>query len=74
MNNENMNAINETENYSNNDILIKEKEEFQLTKNSIKYTFLIIKFEAKIIIKNKNYFVNLIKMTLIIYSGFKLIQ
>lgn len=62
MNNENMNAINnETENYSNNDILIKEKEEFQLTKNSIKYTFLIIKFEAKIIIKNKNYFVKLDK-------------
>ena len=62
MNNENMNAINnETENYSNNDILIKEKEEFQLIKNSIKYTFLIIKFEAKIIIKNKNYFVKLDK-------------
>ena len=61
MNNENMNAINETENYSNNDILIKEKEEFQLIKNSIKYTFLIIKFEAKIILKNKNYFVKLDK-------------
>ena len=62
MNNENMNVINNgTENNSNNDILIKEKEEFQLIKNKIKYTFLIIKLEAKIIIKNKNYFVKLDK-------------
>ena len=61
MNNENLNAINGTENNSNNDILIKEKEEFQLIKNNIKYTFLILKLEAKIIIKNKNYFVKLDK-------------
>ena len=62
MNNENMNVINNgTENNSNNDILIKEKEEFQLIKNNIKYTFLILKLEAKIIIKNKNYFVKLDK-------------
>ena len=61
MNNENMNVINGTENFSNNDILIKEKEEFQLIKNKIKYTFLIIELETKIIIKNKNYFVKLDK-------------
>ena len=46
-------------NNSNNDILIKEKEEFQLIKNNINYTFLIIKLEDKIIIKHKNYAVKL---------------
>lgn len=55
MNNENMNAINGTEKNFNNDILIKENEEFQLIKNNVKYTFLIIKLETKILIKHKNY-------------------
>jgi len=48
-------------NNSNNDILIKEKEEFQLIKNNINYTFLIVKLEDKIIIKHKNYVVKLDK-------------
>ena len=57
--NENYEGNNNFKNYSYNDNLIKEKEEFLLFKNNEKFYILIIKLKDSIKIKCKNYFIEL---------------